>query len=328
MSRLLATRKKRDLSILVLGESHFERKSLEKKLLTAPNLEIGNLQVLPLVQDWMQTGIDPAVIDLVILNFSHSGKEALPHLSCTLSYFTTQPVIVVTHMDSPELARQAVQMGAQDWVVRQRIGDDDLAHIINMAFERKNIENQLKRQILHLEEQKAVLAHDIKDSLNSMVGFSSLVKEQALAGEPITTQFLEKVERTGTRVLHFMDEVMKYSKVQGNHELIVPIPAQDLLNDVLENLAFKLKETHADITVAEWPVYFYGRRFQLMELLQNLIGNSIKYRHKDRPPEIRLSAQVQDSRQEIHVVDNGQGMTSEALTKIFDAFFQAGKNEG
>lgn len=328
MRSSLANRLQKDLSILILGESHFSRKSLERKLLSSPQLSQSQVQLLPFVQDWMDSGINPKLIDLVILNFTHATAEALPQLSCTLSYFSTQPVIVVTHIDSPELAKQAVEMGAQDWVVKNRVGTDDLAHIINMAFERKAIENQLKSQIHHLEEQRAMLAHDIKDSLNSMMGFSSIVKEQALAGEPITTHFLEKVENTGARVINFMDELMRFSKVQANHELIVPVPAKELLDEILENLFFKIKETHTQIVVVDWPTYLYGRRFQLMELLQNLIANAIKYRHKSRAPEIRLSARVHEGVQEIHVIDNGQGMSSETLTRIFDTFFQAGRSEG
>ncbi|MBT8296442.1 MAG: GHKL domain-containing protein, partial [Gramella sp.] len=66
---------------------------------------------------------------------------------------------------------------------------------------------------------------------------------------------------------------------------------------------------------------------ELRLLFQNLIGNAIKYKHKDRDPEIRISAFKDDQYYHFTVSDNGIGIREQDLDNIFKIFSRVEKND-
>jgi light-regulated signal transduction histidine kinase (bacteriophytochrome) len=92
----------------------------------------------------------------------------------------------------------------------------------------------------------------------------------------------------------------------------------DVLDDALANLQTTVTETSAEINVDRLPVV-RGDRIQLVQLLQNLIGNAIMYRG-DQPARIEISASKHDQFWEISVRDNGIGIAPEHQQQIFDIF--------
>jgi light-regulated signal transduction histidine kinase (bacteriophytochrome) len=90
------------------------------------------------------------------------------------------------------------------------------------------------------------------------------------------------------------------------------------LNHVLEGLAVTIRETAAEITWDPLPTV-RADATQLGQLLQNLLGNALKYRG-ERPPRIHVAVERQGQRWQFAVRDNGIGIDPEYAERIFLVF--------
>jgi len=98
----------------------------------------------------------------------------------------------------------------------------------------------------------------------------------------------------------------------------VPTAMETIRDHALSNLAAAIEEAGAAIESDSLPVVV-GDPNQLVQLLQNLIGNSIKFR-RDEPPRVRLSAERDGPRWRFAVADNGIGIPDGARDRVFQIF--------
>lgn len=91
-----------------------------------------------------------------------------------------------------------------------------------------------------------------------------------------------------------------------------------MMKDVLPNLAAAIQESGAVIRFENLPTVA-ADRMQLGQLLQNLIGNAIKFR-KEKPPEISVKAEPANDFWQFCVSDNGIGIAPEHVESIFSVF--------
>jgi signal transduction histidine kinase len=95
----------------------------------------------------------------------------------------------------------------------------------------------------------------------------------------------------------------------------------EVVETVLHNLQLMVSESAADIRIEQLP-RICGSRVQMIQVLQNLIGNALKYRRKDAKPFIHISAQQESKGWVFRIKDNGIGIPSEYHRRIFDPFQQ------
>jgi light-regulated signal transduction histidine kinase (bacteriophytochrome) len=96
--------------------------------------------------------------------------------------------------------------------------------------------------------------------------------------------------------------------------------------DVISDLEVQINETSARVEVGHLPTVDADRA-QMYQLLQNLVGNAIKFRHADRAPRVRISGRVlngadgaSDANCEVAVEDNGIGFEEDYRDRIFVVF--------
>lgn len=123
----------------------------------------------------------------------------------------------------------------------------------------------------------------------------------------------------GARRMHVLiHDLLEYSRVGTQGAAFATIDLNDTLEDVKRNLKVAIEEQQAQVTSDPLP-RVRGDRTQLMQLLQNLIGNAMKFRGHD-PPRIHLSADRRDGQWTIHVSDNGIGIDPKYADRIFVIF--------
>ena len=104
----------------------------------------------------------------------------------------------------------------------------------------------------------------------------------------------------------------------------------DVVAEILSDLGGRIEELQAVVQVGELPT-IHGHAFQIRQLLQNLLGNALKFHHPGMPPVIHISGTIiQDRRQaglgkpgllcQIEIRDQGIGIPAEQLEKIFGMF--------
>ena len=124
----------------------------------------------------------------------------------------------------------------------------------------------------------------------------------------------------GLRMRNLIDCLLDFSRVGRQTLHLESISLQDVVDDALINLKIAIAESKAKITVGKFPAVL-GDKVTLTRVIQNLIGNSIKF-HGGGPIKIRIEAKELDNEVEVTVHDNGIGIDPKHERKIFLIFQQ------
>ena len=122
-----------------------------------------------------------------------------------------------------------------------------------------------------------------------------------------------------TRMKRLIQDLLSYSRVGTQAKPLVPVSLAEVLGHVLDSVRPAAEEAGAEISAdADFPMVV-GDEVQLEQLLQNLLGNAIKFRG-EAPPRIHVGMEWRDSEQVFHVRDNGIGIEREFADKVFVIF--------
>ncbi len=121
------------------------------------------------------------------------------------------------------------------------------------------------------------------------------------------------------RAQELVRAILSYSRVDTGAKEFERVDCERILGDVLLDLKVAVEESGAKITAGPLPS-LRADHVQMAQLLQNLIGNAIKYRRKDVAPEIRVTAVRCSPHWEFTVADNGIGFEMEYAERIFEPF--------
>lgn len=114
------------------------------------------------------------------------------------------------------------------------------------------------------------------------------------------------------------NDLLQYSKISSQKNEIMPVDFEHVLKHALENLKVQIEESNAVITYDPLPTINVDEQLKV-QLFQNIIGNAIKYR-SEKPPKIHISAKKEKNQYLFSIKDNGIGMSSKYLEKIFTIF--------
>ena len=177
----------------------------------------------------------------------------------------------------------------------------------------------LARSNGELEQFAYVASHDLQEPLRVVGSYVQLLARRYEGqlddrADRYITRSVAAVERMRTLI----NDLLAYSRVGTRGRDMVPTKTANVLNHVLEGLAVTIRETAAEITWDPLPTV-RADATQLGQLLQNLLGNALKYRG-ERPPRIHIAVQRQGERWQFAVRDNGIGIDPEYAERIFLVF--------
>ncbi|MCA9248661.1 MAG: hypothetical protein KDA42_16160, partial [Planctomycetales bacterium] len=115
-----------------------------------------------------------------------------------------------------------------------------------------------------------------------------------------------------------LDGLLAYSRVNTHGQAFQPFDSQQAFDSVLANLHVAIEESGAEVTHGTLPTVAADPT-QLMQLLQNLVGNAIKY-CRGRIPRIHVEAIRENEHWSFSVADNGIGIEAKHLDRIFVIF--------
>ncbi|MEO5335931.1 MAG: DUF3365 domain-containing protein [Magnetospirillum sp. WYHS-4] len=179
---------------------------------------------------------------------------------------------------------------------------------------------ELRRSNQELEHFAYVASHDLREPLRMISSYAALL-EKRLGGQLDADgkEFMGYLMDGATRLQAMINDLLEYSRVDRAQVTFVPVALEEALEEALVNLTVAIKEAGARVVHDPLPeVIGYGPL--LVRLLQNLIGNAVKYRALDRPPVVRIEA-VRDGRfWRVAIRDNGIGIPADAYDRIFQIF--------
>jgi light-regulated signal transduction histidine kinase (bacteriophytochrome) len=130
--------------------------------------------------------------------------------------------------------------------------------------------------------------------------------------------YIEFIVEGANRMKDLIDDLLAFSRLNTEAKEFKLTDINNVLDDVLVNLNPSIVENNAQITHGPLPIIKVDSS-QIRQLLQNLISNAIKF-HGDKPPKIHISAKESGKEWLFSVSDNGIGIDTEHLEKIFNVF--------
>lgn len=179
---------------------------------------------------------------------------------------------------------------------------------------------ELKRSNRDLEHFAAIAAHDLKSPLATIAGFAELLGDSMKASAELEeTEYLQAIKRSSARMTKLIDRLLEYSRVGQEIKPFESVSIDRVVNDVIENLSTTIEKLNAKINYTKLPNVF-GDISLLTQLFQNLLSNSIKFRDRQRTPEINIHFKPEGRSWLFSIQDNGVGFDVSDSENIFSLF--------
>lgn len=274
---------------------------------------------------YAETGDDALVLcrenrfDCVLLDHSLPGADGLDVLKELISIDRHSAVVMLTGSGDERLATEAMKRGAQDYLPKDSMSSSALRRSIHNTIDRVAMLRRIDAQQNDLGTFANILAHDLTEPINVIRGMNGLIFE-ALEDHDYSeiATFSDRIERSAFRMQELIGMLKRYNKAKDETIQIEMTCLRTILDDVLNNLHLKIEQYGVVVTHDVLPSVLSDEA-QLLQLLQNLIDNAIKYCAADTP-RIHLGVIETDSSVIIGVTDNGIGIAKEDIGDIFVPF--------
>lgn len=227
-----------------------------------------------------------------------------------------------------ELTNEIVEATVRDRTAELVQRAEELEHLNARLVES---ERELARSNKELEEFAYVASHDLQEPLRKISSFSDRL--QSVASQVLDDEakdYLKRMQDAAQRMRAMIDALLNLSRVGRGERDLGPVDLRKLTEDIVSDLKSNLSACKARVEISDLPVV-YGDPIELRQLFVNLIGNSLKFRHKDVEPVISIftdkpnqgASALDSARNSMHricVRDNGIGFDSEHKEKIFAIF--------
>jgi signal transduction histidine kinase len=215
--------------------------------------------------------------------------------------------------------REIAEVSGEIEAMRRRIVEE----LATVQAAHKQLEAQaveLQRSNAELEQFAYVASHDLQEPLRKIASFCQAL-QQRYGGklDARADQYIDFAVDGAKRMQMLINDLLAFSRVgRGGHRADEPVELEDALRDALGALAGAIESGGARIEHGALPIV-RGDRTQLVSLLQNLIGNAVKF-HGAEPPLVHVEAQRRDGMWELSCSDNGIGIDPRYAERIFLIF--------
>jgi signal transduction histidine kinase len=273
------------------------------------------------------------------------------------------PIVVLTADVTPEAKRQALTVGATDFLIKPidaievalRVGNLLNARWAHLKIRDQNaaLEETVHKRTLHLEQTLVELrqsnaeveaaresamrykseflcniSHELRTPMNGVIGMAGLLLDTKLDSKQY--EYVEMIRTSADSLMNIINDVLDFSKIQVG-KLIFEILDFDLVETIESTLEMLVERAHAkgiELAIAiaqDVPSRLRGDPGRLRQILTNLIGNALKFTSKGEVV-VRVSKGSETGTKanvRFEVEDSGIGIPLEAQGRLFQAFSQA-----
>jgi signal transduction histidine kinase len=224
-----------------------------------------------------------------------------------------------------ELSRVNAELVAVNTTLERRVAERTAA-----AEDRAT---ELARSNEELEQFSSVASHDLQEPLRKIRMFGDRLRNRlgsSLEDEPAAD--LERMRNAAERMQRLINDLLDYSRVTHRGKEFKRTDIGQLTREVISDLEARVVELGAQIDVGDMPV-IDADPTQMRQLIQNLIGNALKFHREGVPPVVRISSELiaghaprfpgeaaTVDRCLITVEDNGIGFDGKHAERVFTAF--------
>lgn len=248
------------------------------------------------------------------------------------------PIVFVTAISKEDhFASRAAGLGAADYIFKP-INPDILKSKVKVYLDlyrqREQIlslNSTLRQSNEELERFAYVCSHDMQEPVRMMNTYAGFLAEDAAGKlDDGTLQYVRYIRENAVRMQKMIRDILTFSRVGREELLLETVDSQGVLNEVLHEARDIIEAKGATVTSGALPTIEASPTL-LRVVLQNLIGNALKFQDGSRAPEIQISARRAGTRSapmwRFDVHDNGIGIDPAFSERIFTMFQRLHRSE-
>lgn len=205
----------------------------------------------------------------------------------------------------------------------------DITHRKETELLLKSLNEKIKQRARDLQESNSELerfayiaSHDLQEPLRMVSSFLLLLerrlREKVMLDDK-TEQYINYAVDGANRMKRLILDLLEYSRAGNHADAMTNTDMNEVLNEVNGIFRVQMAEKNAAISATQLPVLPNTRRTQMVQLMQNLIGNALKY-NTSTQPQISIASNEDEFNWIISVKDNGIGFESKFAEDIFVIF--------
>ena len=262
--------------------------------------------------------------DCILLDYTLPDMYGLDVLQELRNRKNQIPVIMLTGMDCEKIDRKALDLGAVEYLLKDKLSTESLDRVIRHGLQIQGTINALEQSLRVKDDFLAAMSHELKTPLNAIIGFSECL-EAGIYGEVSDKQkgILRRLSGAGEHLASIVENILTVSMLQQES---VELHPEEL--DLVEELSFCLSmlKGQADKKKVELTAQceadclpMQADKVRLKQIIINLASNAIKFAEGKT---VSLTARNVPEGIELRCIDTGIGMTADKLSMIFDPFTQ------
>jgi PAS domain S-box-containing protein len=190
---------------------------------------------------------------------------------------------------------------------------------------------QLERSNRELQDFAYVASHDLQEPLRKIVVFGERLKDKGEQLDAESRDYLERMQKAAARMQTLINDLLTFSRVTTKAQPFAQVDLAEVAREVITDLEGRIEMVKGRVEAGTLPL-IDAEPLQMRQLLQNLIGNALKFRRPEVPPVVKVAAQIitapvpdggaGETRKlcQLTVSDNGIGFDEKYLDRIFNVF--------
>ena len=234
------------------------------------------------------------------------------------------PVMMVSGAIGELMAVECIKRGAADYVLKDHLArlPDCVRRAIRekkLRDENKRGQDELARSNRDLEQFAYVASHDLQEPLRMVSTYTQLLAERYKGKlDADADKYIHYAVDGALRMQVLVRDLLAFSRVGRQGTELAAIDCNSVMQTVLQNLEAAIKDSGAQVLYQALPTVTADGS-QLLQVLQNLIANAMKF-HGKEPPVIQISCEKKSREWIFSVADNGIGIAPEHAETIFVIF--------
>ncbi len=178
----------------------------------------------------------------------------------------------------------------------------------------------LERSNRDLEQFAYIASHDLQDPLRVIAGFVELLGDRLDgADDPKVREWMRRITATSARMSSLISDLLAYARAGSDPRPPEPVDLDAALATAIDNLRPAITAAGASVECGPLGLAL-GRSNDLCQVLQNLVGNAVKFRRPGVAPSVHVEATRTDDTVSVCVRDNGRGIAGEDAERAFQVF--------
>jgi PAS domain S-box-containing protein len=189
-----------------------------------------------------------------------------------------------------------------------------------IADELRITNDELSAANQELEQFTSIVSHDLQEPVRTIKSFLQLIEMKLNDGQINDLKtYIGKSINAANRMRELIQNLLQYSQLGKVEVVKEKVNVKELLSEATQNLKTAIEKSKAKITIKTDVDAIEGDRVQLVQLIQNLLSNALKFTNEDHP-QIKIESFRENGHVKFAVSDNGIGIAQNDLNKIFEIF--------